>query len=118
MAERLRYVTNSLRVERKAVPFLNVNPNLKRSDEPHLYVYNFMNDQEIKNADAAKKSAQKVSPKYPTFIVAKDAAQLAKEEEVRQKQMRDAEKLRPVTLIRSQQGHRFSRKIRLGDTAM
>lgn len=48
----------------------------------------------------------------------KDRADHLREEERRKKEMDEAEKLRPVTLIRSSQGHRFIKKVTDGDELM
>jgi len=49
-----------------------------------------------------KRGNQKASPKYASFQIQKDQAELEREEEQRKKKMLLDEKLRPVTLIRSE----------------
>ena len=62
---------------------------------------------------------QQVNSKFPTYSqILKDQADKAIEEERRKKEMAQAEKLRPATMIRSQQPHRFIKTVPAGEQCM
>ena len=71
------------------------------------------------NADLRGVSSKKGKSTYQSFgDMQREKEQRLAEEERRKKAMEDEEKLRPVTLMRSKQGHRFIRKVPKGDEAM
>jgi len=64
-------------------------------------------------------SKKKGSANYQTYgELMREQGERAVEEERRKKAMDEAEKLRPITLIRSQQNHRFIRPVASGNKAM
>lgn len=68
-------------------------------------------------SEPPKKASKRLEHKtYDQLLREKEEQK--KEEELRKIEMEEAEKLRPVTLIRSQQGHRFIRKVPNGDESM
>lgn len=132
-SNRIQFNSHQLRVERQAAPFLPLNPNVRQKQE-EAYVSHVMRDSREPNkndkdkgrssismaadqTDANRK--QRTSPKFPTYSqILKDQADRTIEEERRKKEMLQAEKLRPATMIRSQQPHRFIKTVGAGDQCM
>ena len=118
---------------RHAAPFLPINPNVRnKTDE--AYVSHVMRESRELNKNEKDKGRssiisavdqtestrkQQINSKFPTYSqILKDQADKAIEEERRQKEMAQAEKLRPATMIRSQQPHRFIKTVPAGEQCM
>ena len=121
------FIARSLNVDRykQRVPFLPINPSIhgQMPGAPvHTKKESNILEPYMSHVPEEKIGGTKVrgdSSKYQTYSEhLKMQAERAAEEKRRKQEMIEAEKLRPVTLIRSQQGHRFIRTVESGDKAM
>ena len=126
-SNRVHQVTNALKVEKTAIPLLSLNPNLRYNyDEAYLaYVDPQTNKPKEKPQTLGRIDTQELPKKVHKRVEHKTYEQILQEreakkfeEEKKQRDMEEAEKLRPVTSIRSQQGHRFIKKVPIGDQQM